>query len=257
MTEMVIPGTYITVRPEGLVSAGRVAVGIVGVVGTAANGPIGVPVTLSGLTDARARFGLPDDFGRPEDGTNPLTLLRALQRIYNNGAASVVAVRVAGPSQSTATFDVQDEDRLNVAVLTAKTPGTWANNIKIQIDPAEDPCRVADETHTEDFDQLGYGSIRPSPENRIRIVRGATRRAETPHIVYKRVISNEEVVRRNNNSFLASVDANTPLVEVPDINVIRVLGDGEVVREYGDGDILYGAGGAPGAGEVRVDTATG
>jgi hypothetical protein len=47
-------------------------------------------------------------------------------------------------------------------------------------------------------------------------------------------------------------------VEVPDVNLIRVLdADGEVVREYGDGDILYGAGGAPGAGEVRVDTSTG
>jgi hypothetical protein len=78
MTEMVVPGTYIDVRAEGLISAGRVATGIVGVVGTAANGPIGVPVTLSGLTDARARFGLSDDFDRPEDGANPLTLFRAL-----------------------------------------------------------------------------------------------------------------------------------------------------------------------------------
>jgi hypothetical protein len=257
MTEMVVPGTYITVRTEGLISAGRVATGIVGVVGTAANGPIGVPITLSGLTDAQARFGLSDSFDRPEDGANPLTLFRALEHIYSNGAASVVAVRVAGPSQSSSTFAVQDADGLSVAVLSAQTPGTWANNIRIQIDPAEDPCRVEDETHREDFDQLGYGSIRPSPENRIRITRGATRRTETPDIVYKRVIRDEEVVRRNNRFFLASVDANTPVVEVPDINVIRVLGDGEVVREYGDGDILYGAGGAPGAGEVRVDTATG
>jgi hypothetical protein len=254
---MVVPGTYITVRTEGLISAGRVATGIVGVVGTAANGPIGVPITLSGLTDAQARFGLSDSFDRPEDGANPLTLFRALEHIYSNGAASVVAVRVAGPSQSSSTFAVQDADGLSVAVLSAQTPGTWANNIRIQIDPAEDPCRVEDETHREDFDQLGYGSIRPSPENRIRITRGATRRTETPDIVYKRVIRDEEVVRRNNRFFLASVDANTPVVEVPDINVIRVLGDGEVVREYGDGDILYGAGGAPGAGEVRVDTATG
>ena len=258
MTEMVVPGTYITVRAEGLISAGRVATGIVGVVGTAANGPIGVPITLSGLTDARARFGLSDSFDRPENGANPLTLFRALEHIYSNGAASVVAVRVAGSSQSSATYAVQDDDGLTVTVLTAKTPGTWANNIRIQIDPAEDPCRVEDETHTEDFDQLGYGSIRPSPENRIRITRGATRRTETPDIVYRRVVRDEEVVRRNNRFFLASVEAETPVVEVPDINLIRVLdADDEVVREYGDGDILYGAGGAPGAGEVRVDTATG
>ncbi len=258
MTEMVVPGTYITVRAEGLISAGRVATGIVGVVGTAANGPIGEPITLSGLTDARARFGLSDNFDRPEDGANPLTLFRALEHVYANGAASVVAVRVAGSSQSSATFAVQDADGLNVAVLSARTPGTWANNIRVQVDPAEEPCRVEDETHAEDFDELRYGSIRPSPENRLRITRGATRRTETPEIVYRRVVRDEEVLRRSNRFFLASVEANTPVFEVPDINLIRTLdADGEVVREYGDGDILYGAGGAPGAGEVRVDTATG
>jgi hypothetical protein len=258
MTEMVVPGTYIDVRAEGLISAGRVATGIVGVVGTAANGPIGVPVTLSGLTDARTRFGLSDDFDRPEDGANPLTLFRALEHIYSNGAASVVAVRVAGSSQSSATFAVPGEDGLTVAVLTAKSPGTWANNIRIQVDPAEDPARVEDETHTEDFDGLDYAQIRPSPENRIRITRGATRRTETPDIVYRRVVRDEEVVRRNNRFFLASVETDTPVVEVPDVNLIRVLDDdGEVVSEYGDGDILYGSGGAPGNGEVRVDTSTG
>jgi hypothetical protein len=257
MTEMVVPGTYITVRAEGLISAGRVATGIVGVVGTAANGPVGVPVTLSGLTEARTTFGLPDDFNRPEDGANPLTLFRALEYLYGNGAASVVAVRVAGPSQSSASFAVQDADGLNVAVLSARTPGTWANNIRVQVDPAEEPCRVEDETHTEDFDQLGYGSIRPSRENRLRIIRGATRRAETPDIVYKRVVRDEEVARRNNRFYLASVQTETPVVEVPDINLIRVLEDDEPVREYGDGDIIYGPGGAPDEGEVRVDTATG
>jgi hypothetical protein len=258
MTEMVVPGTYIDVRAEGLISAGRVATGIVGVVGTAANGPIGVPVTLSGLTDARARFGLSDDFDQPEDGANPLTLFRALEHIYSNGAASVVAVRIAGSSQSSATFALPDEDGLTVALLTAKTPGTWANNIRIQVDQAEDSARVEDETHSDDFDELDYTPIRPSPENRIRITRGATRRTETPDIVYRRVVRDEEVVRRNNRFFLASVEANTPVVEVPDVNLIRVLdADGEVLREYGDGDILYGAGPAPGAAEVRVDNTTG
>lgn len=257
MTEMVVPGTYITVRAEGLISAGRVATGIVGVVGTAANGPIEVPITLSGLTDARARFGLPDNYDRPEDGANPLTLFRALEHLYGNGAASVVAVRVAGPSQSSATFAVQDADGLNVAVLSARTPGTWANNTRVQVDPAEEPCRVEDETHTEDFDQLRYGSIRPSRENRIRITRGATRRTETPDIVYKRVVRGEEVARRNNRFYLASVQTETPVVDVPDINLIRALEDDEPVREYGDGDILYGPGGAPEEGEIRVDTATG
>ena len=41
MAEMIIPGTYIDVRAEGLISAGRIATGVVGLVGTAASGPIG------------------------------------------------------------------------------------------------------------------------------------------------------------------------------------------------------------------------
>ena len=95
MPEMIIPGTYITVRAEGQISAGRIATGIVGVVGTSARGPINTPVILSGFSDAREMFGLPDNYERPADGLNPLTLLRSLEQIYNNGAASVVAVRVA------------------------------------------------------------------------------------------------------------------------------------------------------------------
>src|SRR5918997_982168 len=115
MTEMVVPGTYITVRAEGLISAGRVATGIVGVVGTAANGPVGEPITLSGFTEARDTFGLPDSYDRPEDGENPLTLVRALEHVYNNGAATVVAVRVAGSSQSSASYAVRDAQERTVA----------------------------------------------------------------------------------------------------------------------------------------------
>ena len=102
MAEMAIPGTYIDVRAEGLISAGRVSVGIVGVVGTARRGPVGEPVTLSGLSNARDLFGLSDPFDRPEDGANALTLVRALEQVYANGASTVVAVRVAGDTAARA-----------------------------------------------------------------------------------------------------------------------------------------------------------
>ena len=58
MAEMIVPGTYIDVRAEGLISAGRVATGIVGIVGTAARGEIGKPVTLASFANAREHFGL-------------------------------------------------------------------------------------------------------------------------------------------------------------------------------------------------------
>src|SRR5437870_7399014 len=131
MSETVIPGTYITVRAEGLISAGRVATGIVGLIGTAESGPVGQPVTLAGFAQARDLFGLPDDYNDPKDGSNPLTLMRALDLLYGNGAASVIAVRVAGASRSNATFAVQDSGGHTVATLTARTPGTSGNEIRI------------------------------------------------------------------------------------------------------------------------------
>ena len=260
MTEMVVPGTYITVRAEGLISAGRISTGIVGVVGTAANGPVGIPVTLSGFADARNRFGFPDDFDHPEDDGNPLTLVRALEHVYDNGAASVIAVRVAGSSQSSASFEVRDADDRAVAVLSARAPGTWGNHIRIRLEQAEDPARIEDETHKESFDHLDRAFVEPSRENRIRITRGTTRRTETPLIVYKEIVRDEEVARRSDNRFflVAGSRAGTPIVEVPGVNEIRVLdAAGGLVTSYGDGDILYDPGDPPDAGEVGVDTSTG
>lgn len=263
MVEMIIPGTYITVRAEGLISTGRIATGIVGVVGTAASGSVGEPITLSGFANARELFGLPDDFSQPEDGSHPLTLLRALEQIYNNGASSVIAVRVAGATRSNATYAVQDGSARTVAVLSAKTPGTWGNNIQIEIADAEDNCRITGETHTSGFDRLTYAGIIPSAENQIRIFRGTTKLTTALNLLYKRVVKNE-TVRPVGGRFILNLqkDTNgtviTPVESVAAVNRVKVLGsDRQVVREYGDGAIVYGAGAAPNENELRINPATG
>ncbi|ASC72334.1 uncharacterized protein XM38_032910 [Halomicronema hongdechloris C2206] len=185
MVEMIIPGTYITVRSEGLISAGRVATGIVGIVGTAASGPVGEPVTLSGFANAREVFGLPDDFAQPVDGSNPLTLVRTLEQLYNNGASSVVAVRVAGSSQSKATYAVRDSNGNSTVNLVAKTPGTWANDLQIEIAEAEEDCRIESEVYEDTFTGLNYAPIVPSAENQIRIYRGVSKLTKPLDIVYQ------------------------------------------------------------------------
>ncbi|MBN1480116.1 hypothetical protein EH223_19340 [candidate division KSB1 bacterium] len=259
MAEMIVPGTYITVRAEGLISAGRIAAGIVGVVGTAASGPVGTPVTLAGFSNAREIFGVPDDYNRPEDGSHPLTLVRALEFIYNNGASTVLAVRVAGASKSSATFALLDSSDHTVATLTAKTPGTWGNNIHIDVAAAEDHCRINDETHTESFDALKYRRIVPTLENRIRIFRGTTKRIQTMDILYKRVIENEEVVPNTDERFfLASIRPDYPVAKETAIDLVQIVNDAEeVIREYGDGDILYDPTDPLGAGEIGINTTTG
>src|SRR3954453_8867693 len=242
MTQMLIPGPYIDVRPEGLISAGGVSTGIVGVIGTARMGPVGEPVTLTGFGQARDVFGVADPFDRPEDGSRPLTMLRALEQLYNNGASSVGALRVAGPSSSSADFAVPDSAGHTVATLRAKSSGAWGNDIRITIEPAEDDARIEGEIHTEDFDRLDHAPVRPSPENQFRVIRGVTRRIQTLDAVYK-VVQEEDVLPDANNRYRLS---STPVESVPAVNQLLVLdAQGGAVRTYGDGSILYGAGGPP------------
>src|SRR5947209_1908764 len=255
MAEMIMPGTYIDVRAEGLISAARIAAGIVGVVGTAASGPVNTPVTLSGFANARDTFGLPDDFNQPEDGSNPLTLVRALQLIYGNGASKVIAVRAAGSSRASATYVLLADKGETVATLTAKTPGTWANDMQVVTERSPTDCRIQGETLTDSFTRLRFSRIVDSPQNQIRVQQGVTKATKSFKVVMKRVVRGELVVPNASGRFFL---ANTPVVSVPTVNYIRVLdAGGAKVAEYKDPNILYGAGSAPAAAEVRVATDTG
>lgn len=249
MAESIIPGTYITVRSEGLISAGRVATGIVGVVGTAASGPLNTPVTLAGFADAQAIFGTEDDYRLPK-GAQPLTLVRTLQHLYNNGASSVIAVRVAGASQSNATYAVLDAGNNTITTLTALTPGTWGNDINITLETASDPATVTGEVHDTTFDNLNYGNILVSPQNRIRYTNGTSRQSFVRSLQYKRVIKNEIVEPNGDSRYILE---NLPVEDVASVNEVVVLGANDaVVRTYGDGAILVGAGAPPAVDEVRI-----
>ncbi len=201
MSEMIVPGTYIDVRAEGLISAGGVATGVVAVVGTARSGPVGTPITLSGFSQARELFGLPDKYSIPEDGSNPLTLVRSLQLAYANGASTVVAVRVASPRAASASYALKDSAGNTVAVLTAATPGTWGNDIQISVSRARTPARIDGEKQTASFAQLGYHSVLPNPQNRIQVLRGDTRRVDNFNLVYRFVARDEAVAKNSGGSY--------------------------------------------------------
>ena len=263
MPEMVIPGTYIDVRAEGLISAGGVTTGIVGVIGTASSGPVGVPVTLSGMADALELFGPPDSFGVPTDGSNPLTLTRALQFAYGNGASTVVAVRVASPRATAARYALKDGAGNTVATLVAATSGTWGNNIQIGVDAAKTPARITSERQTSGFSALRYKRVLPTPQNRIQVIRGDTRRVDTFNLVYKSVTSNETVGKNSSGVFQL---ANAPVAQVASINAVTVLdANGNPVRAYGAnppsgvtaGTILYDVATTPALNEIRINPATG
>ena len=180
MSEMVIPGTYISVRAEGLITAGRISSGIVGVVGTAESGPLDMPVTLANFADARAIFGRADDPSNALDPGSPmLTLVKSLQLAYDNGAASIIAVRVADAGAATAAFALPgDAAGTTVATLTAKTPGTYGNNLRVQVDAAAERAHIVNEI-SQSNTSLNYGGVVSVQGGKVSVRRAATHKVDT------------------------------------------------------------------------------
>lgn len=156
MAEEILPGTYISVRDEGLITAGRIATGIIGIVGTAARGPVEDVVQLGTFSEARAVFGEADPWQGGK--ANELTLMRALELAFNNGASSVYAVRAAAAKPTSGTDLSPRASRLvlktggntNLMTLTARTPGTWGDQIGVKVitpDPADTKTRRIEITH--------------------------------------------------------------------------------------------------------------
>lgn len=133
IAEMIVPGTYIEVRSEGLIAVGSIATGNVGIVGTAARGPVGVVTPLGSITEAIDVFGPPDSVTTPAHaGGPPLTLVRALQQVYAGGGSNVFAVRIAGgaPAAAALTVPATADDAFAV---TAREPGSWGNDIQVVV----------------------------------------------------------------------------------------------------------------------------
>jgi hypothetical protein len=138
---VILPGVYIDVLSEGLIAPGQVTVGNLGVVGTAAKGPVGQPVLLGTYNDAIAAFGSYDSFTDPLDPTklraNSLTLTRALEQAFGSGASTVYAMRVAatgagGVAPAAATLASAGGP---CVTLTADSPGTWGNAMTVNVTP--------------------------------------------------------------------------------------------------------------------------
>ena len=130
IAEMIIPGTYIEVRAEGLISVGSIATGNIGVVGTASRGPVDTIVPLGSYSDALDALGAYDPFANPLVGGSPLTLTRTIEQLYMGGAGSVYAVRIANGDPATATVDVKASGAADGFTLSAIDAGTWGNTIK-------------------------------------------------------------------------------------------------------------------------------
>lgn len=176
MAELILPGVYIEVRPEGLIVPGQISVGNLGVVGTASKGDIGKAVLVSSYADALQRFGPYDSFNNPPtDPTQPransLTLVRALEQAFSFGATTVFAVRVAtsgGGGAKKSKFEVKAGANTSVT-LNAKTEGTWADQLSINVFDAEENAFIEDEKVdiTASPMKLGHLPVIESARNRL------------------------------------------------------------------------------------------
>src|SRR5205823_1712076 len=94
--EMILPGTYIEVRSEGLIAVGGIATGNIGVVGTANRGPLDRVVVLGNYSDAIDVFGSYDRWpAAAGDQPKALSLTRTLQQLFAAGASTVYAFRIS------------------------------------------------------------------------------------------------------------------------------------------------------------------
>ncbi|MET0663161.1 MAG: hypothetical protein ABWZ42_08515, partial [Ilumatobacteraceae bacterium] len=131
IAEMVLPGTYIEVRSEGLISVGSIATGNIGIVGTAAKGPVGAVVPLGSAAEAADIFGPQDSAVSPAEGTS-LTLVRALNQVFAGGGSTVYAVRIAAGTPTAASV-VVDASTNEAFQLTAGEAGSWGNDVTVSV----------------------------------------------------------------------------------------------------------------------------
>lgn len=133
IAEMVLPGTYIEVRAEGLIGVGAIATGNIGLVGTAARGPVDEVVAVGSYAEIVDAFGPYDAFSQPTQSASPLTLVRAAEQAFAGGARNVFAVRAANGAPTPATLDVEAAGNQPAFTLTARDGGTWGRGIDVRI----------------------------------------------------------------------------------------------------------------------------
>jgi hypothetical protein len=134
IAEMVIPDTYIEVRSEGLIGVGGISTGNIGIVGTAARGPVNEYRVLGNYADAVELYGNYDPAQQPPGGTPRLTLVRTIEQAFKGGASTIYAVRIAQGTPVAADRKVRlDGGTTDAFTLTASEGGTWGNAIKISV----------------------------------------------------------------------------------------------------------------------------
>lgn len=190
MAEVILPGTYITVRDEALISAGRVSTGAIGIVGTANKGSVGKVTLISSFTEAREAFGQEDAW--VNGNSNELTLIRSLEQIFNNGGRTVYAVRAASNTASKGAYQVRDGSDNALSLLQALTPGTWGNTIQIDIAAATANALISESLPGNAAGLSRTHVAAGAGQNQIRVRQAASGQLLSYNIVYDAAPNNAQ-----------------------------------------------------------------
>ena len=132
IAEMILPGTYIEVRSEGLIGVGGISTGNIGIVGTASKGPVNEVQILGSYSEALDTFGAYDRWSAT--GT-PLTLTRALEQVFKGGGSTIYAARIASGTPGTMQWSIRAEGTppAELFKISARSAGSWANAINVTL----------------------------------------------------------------------------------------------------------------------------
>jgi hypothetical protein len=155
MGTQILPGVYITVQDEGLISAGGVSVGTVGVVGIAEGGTANQVEILSSFADAKKTFGrsvevaelavngIKEKLENPENKDNvqqlrkdldvakgklktdsedryKSDLLEALELVFANGGSTVYAVKIDDSNGFSSGLEALKNETVNIVMLAGQ-----------------------------------------------------------------------------------------------------------------------------------------
>lgn len=144
----VIPGVEVKVVKE-IVPQQLFPAGVVGMIGTANDGPVGVPTAVTSYRE------LTDTFGQEEQG---FTLHKEAKNAFLNGVFQVIATRVGGSASAPAFTVLKGRKRMDVLRLAAKDLGEAGNKINIAVlkGASENTFRleISSGLAKEDFDNL-------------------------------------------------------------------------------------------------------
>lgn len=124
--EYIFPRVSIDESNAGPRPTPAVSLSTIGLVGTFSKGPVNVPTTIGSLDQLVQTFG-----GYKAGLTGYVSALGA----FAQGASDFKVVRVGGAGIASAALTLKDSQGVpaNSVVVTAKTPGTWGNDVKVAV----------------------------------------------------------------------------------------------------------------------------